>query len=147
MTRDLPDEVECSVGLRPDRWLATARRSKYDVLDFAVHIDLVSTNLDESCDAIGLCHDAEGWHFLGRLAVRTEARETRLGPARVIRGTVDYGRYLKGGGYQGSAEAEIAVITQGRTLVRVVADRTFRDQTVFDEIVRRTALVSQDVPR
>jgi hypothetical protein len=139
VTQDSRADAECSVGLRPAGWLAAAQGSRYNIGDFAIHIDVFSQSLDGACDAIIVCRDSNGWYFLGRAGTRTDGSEVRRGTARLIRGTVETGSYLKGGGYTGSAEGDIAVLSEGKRLLRFLAAWQFDNRAVFDEIVRRAS--------
>lgn len=138
VTKDFDPRVECSVGLRPSGWLATAQRSKYELDESAIYIDTLQGSLEDACDSLGVCRDSDGWYFRGRLGVRTEGRQVRHGSATVISGLVETGHYRKGGGHLASAEAQIALVSEGSRLRRFLAHWSFDNEAVFDEIVRRS---------
>jgi hypothetical protein len=133
---DPGQEGLCQVGLRPPGWSERRERSKYDVAEFAVYVEVAEGTLEDSCEKGFVCRNGNEWYFEGRAGTRSKGHEIRTPMGRGVRGEAETGVYLKEGGYVGAAEAYVAVVNRGHRIVRFVADHEFQDKRVFDQIVQ-----------
>jgi hypothetical protein len=133
----LTAEKSCSVGLRPDTWDLTARRSEYEVPEFAVYVEVFRGTLADACEKASVCRDEAGvWWIVGRLGARDRANTIRSPEWDGVQGVSETGRYLKGGGYAGPAVAFVALLASrdGR-LALIIADNEMNDEALFSGVV------------
>jgi hypothetical protein len=139
VTWEFGSVADCAVGLRPPGWSERRARSDLEIPEEAVYIGVSSGTLENACEHGPVCRDADGWYFEGRAGARLPAREIRTPVGIGIRGDIETGAYLQQGGYAGAASAFIAVVSRRGRLATFIAAHAFRDEPVFDRIVREFA--------
>jgi hypothetical protein len=131
------DATKCAFGLRPAGWLADRKRSPCETGEWAIYLSVYRGRLG---NGHGLLVEQDGTLMIeGRAGMKYGVQLSAHPAGKMARGQSEVGCYGPDeGGYQGSAQAEVAYVeSRGRTFEFVSAANTSALAIKpFDQIVR-----------